>query len=87
MARSICHIFKRRAVRLGFPALRFHDLHGSHETALLDAGVPIHVGRCTVRGVIRRFCCATMPSASRKTDDTAAAAISALSQNVLGTDR
>src|SRR5215813_9203594 len=23
--------------------LRFHDLRGSHETALLDAGVPVHV--------------------------------------------
>jgi integrase len=26
-----------------FPGLRFHDLRGSHETALLDEGVPVHV--------------------------------------------
>jgi integrase len=31
-----------------YPGLRFHDLRGSHETALLDAGVPVHVvaARC-----------------------------------------
>jgi integrase len=28
--------------RLGFPGLRLHDLHGTHET-LLDSGVPLHV--------------------------------------------
>jgi integrase len=31
-----------------YPGLRFHDLRGSHEKALLDAGVPVHVvaARC-----------------------------------------
>jgi integrase len=29
--------------RKQYPRLRFHDLRGSHETALLDAGVPVHV--------------------------------------------
>src|SRR5262249_44707186 len=29
--------------RKQYPGLRFHDLRGSHETALLDAGVPVHV--------------------------------------------
>src|SRR5262245_42796848 len=40
--------FARKAARLGFPGLRFHDLRGTHETLLLDAGVPIHVvaARC-----------------------------------------
>ena len=40
--------FKRRASRLGFPNLRFHDLRGTHETLLLDRGVPVHVvaARC-----------------------------------------
>jgi integrase len=28
--------------RLGFPELRLHDLRGTHETLLLDAGVPLH---------------------------------------------
>jgi integrase len=47
--RAVSRTFKRRAKRLGFSAkLRWHDLRGSHETALLDAGVPLHVvaGRC-----------------------------------------
>ena len=40
--------FVRQARRLGFTRLRFHDLRGSHETALLDNGVPVHVvaARC-----------------------------------------
>lgn len=40
--------FRKRATSLGYPKLRFHDLRGSHETALLDAGVPVHVvaARC-----------------------------------------
>ena len=34
--------------KLGFPGLRLHDLRGTHETLLLDAGVPVHVvaARC-----------------------------------------
>jgi integrase len=38
----------RKARKLGFPGLRFHDLRGTHETLLLDAGVPVHVvaARC-----------------------------------------
>jgi integrase len=40
--------FGRKATKLGFPDLRFHDLRGSHETALLDAGTPVHAvaARC-----------------------------------------
>jgi integrase len=40
--------FMARAAKLGFPGLRFHDLRGSHETILLDAGMPVHVvaARC-----------------------------------------
>ena len=40
--------FKRRAKALGFAKLKFHDLRGTHETLLLDAGVPVHVvaARC-----------------------------------------
>jgi integrase len=34
---------RRRFRALGFATLRFHDLRGSHGTALLDAGVPVHV--------------------------------------------
>lgn len=47
--RAVWRTFKDRAVKLGFPqTLRLHDLRGSHETALLDAGVPVHTvaARC-----------------------------------------
>jgi integrase len=43
-ARAVSRAFKRRVIELGFPpTLLMHDLRGSHETALLDAGVPVHV--------------------------------------------
>jgi integrase len=47
-ARSITRTFMQRAAVLGFEGLRFHDLRGSHETVLLDNGVPVHVvaARC-----------------------------------------
>jgi len=35
--------FIRKASKLGFKGLRFHDLRGTHETLLLDNGVPVHV--------------------------------------------
>lgn len=40
--------FRKVAKQLGYTNLRFHDLRGSHETALLEAGVPVHVvaARC-----------------------------------------
>jgi integrase len=46
--RNVTKEFARKAEALGFPRLRFHDLRGSHETALLDKGVPVHVvaARC-----------------------------------------
>jgi integrase len=46
--RNVTKEFVRQAKALGYPNLRFHDLRASHETALLDAGVSIHVvaARC-----------------------------------------
>jgi hypothetical protein len=43
--------FKIVATKLGF-GLRLHDLRGTHETLLLDAGVPVHVvaARCDRSG-------------------------------------
>jgi integrase len=38
---TLTRVFEERA-RKRFPGLRFHDLRGSHETALLDAGVSVH---------------------------------------------
>jgi integrase len=46
--RTVTRVFSERTEWAGFKNLRFHDLRGSHETALLDAGVPVHVvaARC-----------------------------------------
>jgi integrase len=82
-ARSVTKVFSRRASKLGFPKLRFHDLRGSHETLLLDAGVPVHVvaARCghdpaiLLRSYARR---------TKKADTSAAAVIGAFSKGVLG---
>jgi Phage integrase family len=39
---AVSKMVARHARKLGFKELRFHDLRGAHETALLDAGVPVH---------------------------------------------
>ena len=73
--------FLKRARKLGFAA-SFHDLRASHETALLDKGVPVHVvaKRCghdpatLLRAYARR---------TKKADDKAAAAIGTLMDGVL----
>jgi integrase len=46
--RVVTAAFVYKATSLGFPGLRLHDLRGSHETLLLDRGVPVHVvaARC-----------------------------------------
>jgi integrase len=46
--RNVTKKFARKAKALGLAGVRFHDLRASHETALLDAGVPVHVvaARC-----------------------------------------
>jgi integrase len=46
--RVVTQEFVRKATRLGFKGLRLHGLRGSHETAMIDAGVPVHVvaARC-----------------------------------------
>jgi integrase len=70
--RSVTSEFRRQVTRKGFPKLRFHDLRGSHETALLDAGEPLHVvaARCghDPALMLRRYAKRT------QTADTAAAA-------------
>ena len=45
---AVTRTFQRQAAKLGFGHLQFHDLRGSHETMLLDAGVPVHIvaARC-----------------------------------------
>jgi hypothetical protein len=63
----------------------FHDLRVTHETSLLDDGVPVHVvaARCDHDpAVLLRV----YAKRTRKADQTAAAAVGRLSQSIL-TDR
>lgn len=82
-ARSLTKEFARRARKLGFSRLRFHDLRGTHETLLLDAGVPVHVvaARC---GHDPAILLRTYARRTKKADTSAAAVIGALSKGVLG---
>jgi integrase len=76
--------FIRKARRLGFPDLRLHDLRGSHETLLLDSGVPVHVvaARC---GHDPAVLLRSYAKRTKKADTSAAAAINALASGVLRT--
>ena len=82
-ARGLTKEFIRQARKLGFPGLRFHDLRGTHETLLLDAGVPVHVvaARC---GHDPAILLRTYARRTKKADTSAAAVIGALSSGVLG---
>ena len=74
----------RRCRALGFPNLRpFQDLRGTHETMLLDRGVPVHVvaARC---GHDPAVLLRSYAKRTRKADTSAAAVIGALSKGVLG---
>jgi integrase len=81
-ARRVTETFEKRARKM-FPGLRFHDLRGSHETTLLDAGVPIHVvaTRCghDPATLLRSYAKRT-----RKADTSAAQIIGEMSKVVLG---
>jgi len=81
-AHAITRQFVRRARKLGFAGLRFHDLRGTHETMLLDAGVPVHVvaARC---GHDPAVLLRTYAKRTRKADTSAAAVIGALSKGIL----
>src|SRR5262249_8309972 len=78
---TLSRCFVRRA-RKRFPGLRFHDLRGSHETALLDAGVPVHVvaARC---GHDPAVLLRSYAKRTKKADTSAAAVISNLSKALL----
>jgi integrase len=73
--------FVRKAEKLGFE-LRFHDLRGSHETLLLDHGVPVHVvaARCghDAATLLRSYAKRT-----RKADTSAASVIASIAGGVL----
>lgn len=40
--RALTKAIREKLRKLGFTKLRFHDLRGTHATALLDAGIPVH---------------------------------------------
>jgi integrase len=63
--------------------LRFHDLRGSHETALLDAGEPVHVvaARC---GHDPAVLLKSYAKWTKKADMSAAATISKIFEGILG---
>lgn len=73
--------FAKRARRRGFD-LRFHDLRGTHETLLLDAGVPVHVvaARC---GHDPAVLLRSYAKRTRKADTSAAAVIGVLAGSAL----
>jgi integrase len=77
--------FVRKARKLGFPSLRLHDLRGTHETLLLDAGVPVHVvaARC---GHDPAVLLRSYAKRTKKADTSAAAVIGVLAKAVLGSE-
>jgi integrase len=80
--RAITKEFAQRAKRLGFPNLRFHDLRGTHETLLLDAGVPVHTvaARCGHEPAVMLR---SYAKRTRKADISAAAVLGAISKGTL----
>jgi integrase len=81
-ARAVYRVFKKRAKKLGFD-LRFHDLRGTHETLLLDEGVPVHTvaARC---GHDPAVLLKAYAKRTRGSDKRAAEIIGAVSRGVLG---
>ena len=81
--RNLTKKFLRKARSLGFKKLRLHDLRGTHETLLLDAGVPPHVvaARC---GHDPATLLHSYAKRTRKADTSAAAVIGNISRAILG---
>jgi integrase len=80
--RNVTKEFSRKSKALGFASLRFHDLRVTHETLLLDAGVPVHVvaARC---GHDPAIMLRVYAKRTRKADTSAAAIIGGLSRGTL----
>jgi integrase len=81
--RAVTKVFAQKVRKLGFRKLRFHDLRGTHETLLLDNGVPPHVvaQRCghDVATLLRNYAKRT-----KKADTSAAAIIGGFTKTILG---
>jgi integrase len=79
---AISKQFRGHADKLGLPDFRFHDLRGSHETILLDGGMPVHVvaARCGHDpAVLLRI----YAKRTKKSDHSAAEVIGRLTKTVL----
>jgi integrase len=79
---AVSAAFKEQAARLGYPKLRFHDLRASHETLLLDRGVPVHVvaARC---GHDPAMLLRSYAKRTRGADAAAAAVLSGLTKGLV----
>jgi integrase len=82
---DLCHVSREARARfrkLGFDRLRFHDLRGSHGTALLDAGVAVHVVAARLGHdaavLLRRYARRT-----KQSDEAAAAVIGEMAKGLL----
>lgn len=73
---------KRHFRRLGFPRLRFHDLRVTHATALLNAGVPIHVAAAGL-GHSPAMMLSTYAKWTKGADATAVSVIGEMAKGVL----
>lgn len=80
---TVSKAFLRKVKGIGFPGLRLHDLRGSHETMLLDNGVPVHVvaERC---GHDPAVMLRSYAKRTRKADNSAAAIMGQLSKGLMG---
>jgi integrase len=79
--KSVTKETRKRFRKLGF-AIRFHDLRGSHGTALLDAGVPVHVVAARL-GHDAAVLLKAYAKRNKKADTSAAAVIGELSKGIL----
>jgi integrase len=79
--RALTKEIREKIRKIGFAKLRFHDLRGTHSTALLDAGVPVHTvaERMGHRPeiLLRRYAKRT-----RTADDRTAGVLSTLAQSL-----
>jgi integrase len=79
--KAVSIVFRKKAKGFGVN-LRFHDLRGTHETILLDKGVPVHTvaARCghDAGGLLRSYAKRT-----KKSDTNAANVVGTLTRGVL----
>jgi hypothetical protein len=76
--------FKIVATKLGFAALRLHDLRGTHETLLLDAVVPVQVVAARRGHDLPPSSCGAMPSERVRPTGPPLVLLGALSRGALG---